>query len=86
MANLFLDSFNAHGSQHRLANPKTIAEQNALMARGLATGKLRGKIIAQGPTAILHTQAEESEYNRRMEQNKANRRNVKISLAAAPWE
>jgi hypothetical protein len=86
MANIFIDSFNAHASQHFLSTPKTIEEQRALAAQGLATGKLRGKVIAQGPKAILYTQAENAEYNRRMEQHKANRRKVKVTLAATPWD
>ncbi len=85
MANIFLGSFNAHGSQHMLANPKSREEQNALMARAKESGKLRGKEIGKGPTATLHTQAENAEYNRRMEQNKANRRKVKVTLAEMPW-
>ena len=85
MANIFLDTFNAHTSQHNLTGPKGFAEQRALMAIGKETGKLRGKELQGGIKANLHTDAENAEYNRRMEQYKANRRNVKVSLAETPW-
>ena len=85
MANIFLDSFNAHGSQYCLAHPKTRDEQRELARIAKESGKLRGKLIGTHNTRILHTDSEESEYRRRMEQHAANRRNVKVSLAQTPW-
>ena len=71
-----LDGFNSKGSQFHLKNPKSKAEENALIAGG-------EKVRFQN-TPI--SKAEEIENARAARARQARKSNAKVSLAKAPWE
>lgn len=71
-----IDGFNGRGSQHHLKNPKSKAEENALIAGG---SKVR----------FQHTpisKAEEMENARAARARQARKSKAKITLPKAPWE
>lgn len=71
-----LDGFNGKGSQYHLKNPKSKAEENALIAGG-------NKVRFQH-TAI--SKAEENENARAAIARQARKSNAKVSLPKLPWE
>ena len=76
IAKIQLDGFNGKGSQHHLKNPKSKAEEMALIAGG---NKVR----------FQHTpisKAEEIENARAAIARQARKSNAKISLVKMPWE
>jgi len=70
-----LDTFNGRGSQHHLKNPKSKAEEAALIAGG-------NKVRFQH-TPI--TKAEEIENAKAARARLARKSTAKVSLPAMPW-
>lgn len=71
-----MDTFNGRGSQFHLKNPKSIDEQNALIAGG---SKVRHQF-----TPI--TKAEEKENMIAARAKLARKSTAKVTLTKAPWE
>lgn len=76
IASVQLNAMNGRGNQHHLKNPKSKAEEMALIAGG-------EKVRFQN-TAI--SKAEEIENMRAARARQARKSNAKVSLPKLPWE